>query len=65
MPEGASDGVARLEGTRLEGTPAGTQVGFHFGDIVYTQPGTYIYQIYESEEMSTVNPGVSMVASVV
>lgn len=60
MPEGASDGVARLEGTRLEGTPAGTQVGFCFGDIVYTQPGTYIYQIYESEENSTVNPGVSM-----
>ena len=57
MPEGASGGVAR---TQSEGTPAGTQVGFHFGDIVYTQPGTYIYQIYESEEMSTVNPGVSM-----
>lgn len=60
MPEGASDGVARLEVTQPEGTPARTQVGFHFGDIVYTQPGTYIYQIYESEEMSTVNPGVSM-----
>lgn len=60
MPEGASDGVARLEVTRPEGTPAGTQVSFHFGDIVYTQPGTYIYQIYESEENSTVNPGVSM-----
>lgn len=58
MPEGASDGVARLEVP--EGTPAGTQVDFYFGDIVYTQPGTYIYQIYESEEMSTVNPGVSM-----
>lgn len=60
MPEGVSDGVARLEGTQLEGTPAGTQIGFHFGDIVYTQPGTYIYQVYESEENSTVNPGVSM-----
>lgn len=60
MPEGASDGVARLEVTQPEGTPTGTQVGFHFGDIVYTQPGTYVYQIYESEEMSTVNPGVSM-----
>lgn len=60
MPEGASDGVARLEVTQPEGTPAGTQVGFHFGDIVYTQPGTYIYQVYESEEDSTVNPGVSM-----
>lgn len=60
MPERANDGVARLEVTQPEGTPAGTQVGFHFGDIVYTQPGTYIYQIYESEENSTVNPGVSM-----
>lgn len=60
MPKRASDGVARLEVTRPEGTPAGTQVDFNFGDIVYTQPGTYIYQIYESEEMSTVNPGVSM-----
>lgn len=60
MPEGASDGVARLEVTQPEGTPAGTQVGFRFGDIVYTQPGTYIYQVYESEENSTVNPGVSM-----
>ena len=56
MPKGASDGVARFEVTKSEGT----QVGFHFGDIVYTQPGTYIYQIYESEENSTVNPGVSM-----
>ena len=56
MPEGARDGVAHFEVTKSEGT----QVGFHFGDIVYTQPGTYIYQIYESEEMSTVNPGVSM-----
>ncbi len=60
MPKRASDGVAHLEVARPEGTPADTQVGFYFGDIVYTQPGTYIYQIYESEEMSTVNPGVSM-----
>ena len=60
MPKGASDGVARFEVTKSEGTPARTQVGFHFGDIVYTQPGTYVYQIYESEEDSTVNPGVSM-----
>ena len=60
MPKRSSDGVARLEVTRPEGTPMGTQVGFQFGDIVYTQPGTYIYQIYESEENSTVNPGVSM-----
>ena len=60
MPERASGGMAHLEVTQPEGTSAGTQVGFHFGDITFTQPGTYIYQIYESEEMSTVNPGVSM-----
>ena len=60
MPKDASDRMAHLEVTKPEGTLAGTQVGFNFGDIVYTQPGTYIYQIYESEEMSTVNPGVSM-----
>lgn len=60
MPEGASAGEAYCEVTKPEGTAAGMQVGFQFGDIVYTQPGTYIYQIYESEEMSTVNPGVSM-----
>lgn len=60
MPKDASDREAYCEVTQSEGTSAGTQVGFHFGDIVYTQPGTYIYQIYESEEMSTVNPGVSM-----
>ena len=60
MPKDASDREAYCEVTQSEGTAAGAQVGFHFGDIVYTQPGTYIYQIYESEEMSTVNPGVSM-----
>lgn len=60
MPKGASGGMAHLEVTQSEGTPAGTRAGFNFGDIVYTQPGTYIYQIYESEAMSTVNLGVSM-----
>ena len=60
MPKNASDREAYCEVTKPEGTAAGTQVGFQFGDIVYTQPGTYIYQIYESEEISTVNPGVSM-----
>ena len=30
-----------------EGTAAGTHVPFHFGDITYTKPGTYIYDINE------------------
>lgn len=30
-----------------EGTAAGTPVPFHFGDITYTKPGTYIYDINE------------------
>lgn len=30
-----------------KGTAAGTHVPFHFGDITYTKPGTYIYDINE------------------
>ncbi len=41
------------------GTPAGTEVLFNFQDISYTKPGTYTYEIWESEELSTLNPGVS------
>lgn len=59
MPEGASQGMARVELTRPEGTPDGTEVPFSFGDITYTKPGTYSYQIYESEEASFISPGVS------
>lgn len=59
MPEGASGGEARMEVTQSEGTPADTRVLFHFGNIVYAQPGTYVYEIWESEELSVINPGVS------
>lgn len=59
MPEGASQGMARVEVTQPEGTPDGTKVPFNFGDITYTKPGTYSYQIYESEEVSFISPGVS------
>lgn len=59
MPEGASQGMARVEVTQSEGTPEGTEVSFNFGDITYTKPGVYTYQIHESAELSTLNPGVS------
>lgn len=59
MPEGTSQGMARVEVTQPEGTPDGTKVPFNFGDITYTKPGVYTYQINESAELSTLNPGVS------
>lgn len=59
MPEGASQGMARVEVTQPEGTADGAEVPFSFGDITYTKPGVYTYQISESAELSTLNPGVS------
>lgn len=48
------------EVTQSEGTPAGTQVHFHFGDIEFTTPGEYAYEIYESAADSTVGAGITM-----
>lgn len=59
MPEGASQGMARVEVTQPEGTTEDTEVPFSFGDITYTKPGVYTYQINESADLSTLNPGVS------
>lgn len=59
MPEGAIDGKATVEVTQPEGTPADTPVSFNFGDITYTKPGVYTYEIRESKELSVFNPGVS------
>lgn len=42
MPE-----VSLIQLKQSEGTAAGTHVPFHFGDITYTKPGTYIYDINE------------------
>lgn len=52
-------GETHVEVTRPLGTPAGTEVPFNFQDISYTKPGTYTYEIWESAELSTLNPGVS------
>ena len=54
-----SKGETRVEVTQPYGTPADTKVPFNFQDISYTKPGTYTYEICESEELSTLNPGVS------
>lgn len=58
MPEGANNGKATVEVTQ-DGAPAGTPVPFNFGDITYTKPGVYTYEIRESEALSVLNPGVS------
>ena len=52
-------GETHVEVTRPLGTPVGTEVPFNFQDISYTKPGTYTYEIWESAELSTLNPGVS------
>lgn len=59
MPEGAIGGRATVEVTQPDGTTAGTPVPFNFGDITYTKPGVYTYEIRESETLSVLNPGVS------
>lgn len=59
MPEGANDGRAIVEVTQPEDSPADTPVSFNFGDITYTKPGVYTYEIRESEALSVLNPGVS------
>ena len=64
MPEGASDGKAILQMTQSEGTPGNAAVPFHFGDITYTKPGTYVYNIVEARAGDgydvTILPGVSV-----
>lgn len=64
MPEGASDGKAILQMTQSEGTPGNAAVPFHFGDIAYTKPGTYVYNIVEARAGDgydvTILPGVSV-----
>lgn len=59
MPEGANNGGATVEVTQPDGAPADTPVSFNFGDITYTKPGVYTYEIRESNELSVANPGVS------
>lgn len=57
MPEGANNGKATVEVTQ-DGASADTPVSFNFGDITYTKPGVYTYEIRESKELSVLNPGV-------
>lgn len=55
---GASKGEARVTVTSKDAKD-GVPVSFHFESIDYTKPGTYTYQIWESEELSQLRAGVS------
>lgn len=55
---GASKGEARVTVTSKDAKD-GVPVSFHFESIGYTKPGTYTYQIWESEELSQLRAGVS------
>lgn len=59
MPPTDTLGETRVKITQPYGTPADTKVHFQFQDISYTKPGTYTYEIWESEALSTLNSGVS------
>lgn len=48
MPEGAQDGTVVMYVTAPEGTTAGNEIPFEFGDIAYTRPGIYTYTIHEA-----------------
>ena len=58
MPDGAQDGVAVMYVTAPEGTTAGTEIPFNFGDITYTRPGTYAYTITEAGADSGYDVGI-------
>ena len=55
---GASKGEVRVTVTSKDAKD-GVPVSFHFESIDYTKPGTYTYQIWESEELSQLRAGVS------
>ncbi len=48
MPEGSENDKFALQLSQSEGTPEGQRVDFNFGDITYTKPGTYVYNIVEA-----------------
>lgn len=48
MPKGSENDKFALQLSQSEGTPEGQRVGFNFGDITYTKPGTYVYNIVEA-----------------
>lgn len=48
MPEGSENDKFALQLSQSEDTPEGQRVGFNFGDITYTKPDTYVYNIVEA-----------------
>lgn len=64
LPDGAADGKFVMTLTAPEGTPADTPFVFNLGDISYTRPGTYEYNIVEARAGDgydvNIKPGVSV-----
>lgn len=64
MPEGSENDKFALQLSQSEGTPEGQRVGFNFGDITYTKPGTYVYNIVEARAEDgydvSILPGMSV-----
>lgn len=64
MPEGSENDKFALQLSQSEGTPEGQRVDFNFGDITYTKPGTYVYNIVEARTGDgydvSILPGVSV-----
>lgn len=58
MPDGAQGGSAVMYVTAPEGTTAGTEIPFNFGDITYTRPGAYTYIITEAGADSDYDVGI-------
>ncbi len=48
MPADSENGKFALKLIQSEGTPEGVDIPFNFGDITYTKPGTYVYNIVEA-----------------
>ena len=74
MPNNTVSGVTPAKGTAYvelahkDGEKNGNPVGFSFANIEYSKPGTYMYELWESEEASNslraqdgtgIQPGVS------
>ena len=62
LPTDAAGNVVDAVSVNMpEGAPAGEDnpVAFNFGDITYDTPGTYYYKVYESDDDSIINQGVT------
>lgn len=50
MPNPGNDGEVTLGGTAQAGTKAGQSVPFNFGSMTFTEAGTYVYRVDETND---------------